>query len=93
MMIRLWTLVIALVFFAGPVAGGSVEDFYKGKTIRIVVGFGPGGATDTISRLLQRVLSKHVPGVIPQSSWKTSQAVAACSRSTLSITPSLKTAR
>jgi tripartite-type tricarboxylate transporter receptor subunit TctC len=62
MMTRLWTLVIALVFFAGPVAGGSVEDFYKGKTIRIVVGFGPGGATDTISRLLQRALSKHVPG-------------------------------
>ena len=62
MMTRLSTLVIAVVFFAGPVSGGSVEDFYKGKTIRIVVGFGPGGATDTISRLLQRALSKHVPG-------------------------------
>jgi tripartite-type tricarboxylate transporter receptor subunit TctC len=62
MMTRFWTLVAALVFFTASVSGGSVEEFYKGKTIRIVVGFGPGGATDTISRLLQRALSKHIPG-------------------------------
>jgi len=59
---RLWTLVVGLVFLAAPVSGGSVEDFYKGKTIRIVVGYGPGGATDTNARLLQKALSKHIPG-------------------------------
>ena len=36
--------------------------FYKGKTIRIVVGYSPGGGFDTFSRLLGRYLSAHVPG-------------------------------
>jgi tripartite-type tricarboxylate transporter receptor subunit TctC len=40
----------------------AVAAFYSGKTVRIVVGYGPGGATDTISRMLQKVLSKHIPG-------------------------------
>lgn len=59
---NMWVLGAALLFFVAPTSGASVEDFYKGKTVRIVIGFGPGGATDTISRLLQRVLSKHIPG-------------------------------
>lgn len=58
----LWVFLAALVIFAAPVWGASVEDFYKGKTVRIVVGYGPGGATDTNARLVQRVLSKHIPG-------------------------------
>ena len=36
--------------------------FYEGKTIRIVVGYSPGGGFDTFSRLLGRFLSKNVPG-------------------------------
>lgn len=59
---KLWLLAVGFVFFAAPASAASVEDFYKGKTIRIVVGFEPGGATDTISRLVQRVLPKHIPG-------------------------------
>ena len=52
----------ALAFLVGPAYGASVEDFYKGKTVRIVVGYGPGGATDTNARLVANVLSKHIPG-------------------------------
>jgi len=59
---KLWVLVLALAYFATPALGASVEDFYRGKTIRIVVGFAPGGATDTNARLLQPVLSKYIPG-------------------------------
>jgi tripartite-type tricarboxylate transporter receptor subunit TctC len=62
MVTRLWMLVVGIVFLAAPVSAASVEDFYKGKTIRIVVGYGPGGATDTNARLLQKVLPKHIPG-------------------------------
>lgn len=58
----LWVFLAALVIFAAPVWGASVEDFYRGKTIRIVVGYGPGGATDTNARLLQKALSKYIPG-------------------------------
>lgn len=59
---ELWLLALSFAFLAAPASVASVEEFYKGKTVRIVVGFGPGGGTDTISRLVQRVLPKHIPG-------------------------------
>ena len=40
----------------------SVADFYKGKTIQIVVGFGAGGGYDLYARALGRHLGKHMPG-------------------------------
>jgi len=38
------------------------EPFYKGKMVRIVVGYPPGGGFDTFSRLLARHLKRHIPG-------------------------------
>jgi tripartite-type tricarboxylate transporter receptor subunit TctC len=38
------------------------EPFYKGKTIRIVVGFAPGGGYDLYSRTIARHLGKYIPG-------------------------------
>lgn len=38
------------------------ESFYKGKTIRIVVGFSAGGGFDTYARALGRHMGKHIPG-------------------------------
>jgi tripartite-type tricarboxylate transporter receptor subunit TctC len=49
-----------LAFGIGPAF--SQEPFFKGKTIRIIVGFSPGGGYDTYARLVARHLSKHVPG-------------------------------
>lgn len=40
----------------------QAEDFYKGKTITILVGFSPGGGFDLNARLLARHMGKHVPG-------------------------------
>ena len=40
----------------------AVADFYRGKTIRIVVGFSAGGGYDQYSRLIARHLSKYIPG-------------------------------
>jgi len=47
-----------------PAAAGdqAVADFYRGKTVRIVVGFAPGGGTDTTARILGRHLGRHIPG-------------------------------
>jgi tripartite-type tricarboxylate transporter receptor subunit TctC len=36
--------------------------FFKGKTIRIVVGGPPGGGFDTYARMIARVMPKHIPG-------------------------------
>ena len=38
------------------------ESFYKGKTIRLVVGLAPGGGFDTYSRVIGRHIGKHIPG-------------------------------
>src|SRR5688572_1508878 len=40
----------------------AVADFYRGKTLRIIVGFSAGGGYDQYSRLIGRHLSKHIPG-------------------------------
>ena len=41
---------------------GYAEDFYKGKTIRIVVATTPGGGFDAYSRMIARHMGKHIPG-------------------------------
>ena len=38
------------------------QPFYAGKTITITIGFGPGGAYDSYTRLLAPSLTKHIPG-------------------------------
>jgi tripartite-type tricarboxylate transporter receptor subunit TctC len=38
------------------------QDFYKGKTIRFIVGYSPGGSFDLYTRTIARHFSKHVPG-------------------------------
>lgn len=40
----------------------SVEDFYRGKTVTIYVGFGPGGGYDLYARLASEFLGRHIPG-------------------------------
>jgi tripartite-type tricarboxylate transporter receptor subunit TctC len=58
------TLATALALLAAPVAGAQekAETFYKGKTINIMVGFGPGGGYDLYARLLARYMGKYIPG-------------------------------
>lgn len=55
-------------FLALPVAAQST--FYKGKTIRVIIGYGTGGGYDSYARLLTKHLGKHIPGnpnVLPQN--------------------------
>jgi len=47
---------------AKPVNEKAVADFYRGKTIRIIVGFTAGGGYDQYSRVIARHLSTHIPG-------------------------------
>ena len=53
--------VVSLVGAAALPASGQ-EPFYKGKAIRIVVGYAPGGGFDIYSRTIARHMGKHVPG-------------------------------
>jgi tripartite-type tricarboxylate transporter receptor subunit TctC len=38
------------------------DDFFKGRTITVYIGFGPGGTYDLYARLLARHMGKHIPG-------------------------------
>ena len=55
---------LALVTLAGIaiVAPVEAQDFYRGKTITIMVGFSPGGGFDINARVLARHLGRHIPG-------------------------------
>jgi tripartite-type tricarboxylate transporter receptor subunit TctC len=53
----------ALALSAGLVASAHAQpDFYKGKTVTIVVGFTPGGGYDINARALARHIGRHIPG-------------------------------
>lgn len=47
---------------AAKVETKALEDFYKGKTIRLIVGAGVGGGYDTYSRLIARHIGRYIPG-------------------------------
>ncbi len=40
----------------------AVADFYKGKTVTLIVSGSPGGGYDTLARLVSKFLGKHLPG-------------------------------
>jgi len=55
-------LSVASLSIAGATAVADVADFYRGKNLRILVGYGPGAGYDVYARLLGRHLTKHLPG-------------------------------
>jgi tripartite-type tricarboxylate transporter receptor subunit TctC len=59
MKITTFLLLALCVAPAGPV---FAQDFYAGKTIRIIVGGSAGGGFDTYSRVIARHMGKHIPG-------------------------------
>lgn len=61
----LFLTVAAGVWFVFGLAGTYLfaqEPFYKGKTVRIIVGVSAGGGYDTYSRTIARHMGKHIPG-------------------------------
>lgn len=43
-------------------AADAIADFYRGKTMRIIVGFGAGDGFDIYARLLAQFMGTHIPG-------------------------------
>jgi tripartite-type tricarboxylate transporter receptor subunit TctC len=54
--------VLALAALAAPAGAESVEEFYKGRVVNLVVGQTPGGGYDLTARVVARYLGKHIPG-------------------------------
>lgn len=47
---------------AGAAQAQSAADFYKGKTVQFMVGYGPSGGFDAYTRAAARFMGKHIPG-------------------------------
>ena len=62
---RVFFYPIAILFLAAnlaPSAASAQDAFYKGKTVRIIVGASAGGGYDTYARTIARHIGKHVAG-------------------------------
>ena len=55
-------LAAALTEMRGTRAADEAADFYRGKTISVIVGFGAGGGYDLYARLLAHYVGNHIPG-------------------------------
>src|SRR5437867_13231279 len=61
---------LLLALLVQPALTAGVEDFYKGKTISLVIGYSVGGGYDLYARLLARHMAKYIPGrpsIVPQN--------------------------
>ena len=61
--------VLVLASGLGSAAAQSPAEFYKGRSIALLVGFGPGGEDDLWARLIARHIGDHIPGnpiMVPQ---------------------------
>jgi tripartite-type tricarboxylate transporter receptor subunit TctC len=65
-MMRLGSLVLlgalASPLALSPASAQTVEQFYKDKTITLLVGSGSGGSYEIYARALARHMSRHIPG-------------------------------
>lgn len=63
----------AVLLGAGTMAATQVQaadNFFAGKTVRMIIGFGPGGGYDRWARAIARHIGDHLPGkpnVVPQN--------------------------
>jgi tripartite-type tricarboxylate transporter receptor subunit TctC len=54
--------IVAPLCMTEPAASQSFEEFYRGKTIRLIVGYSAGGGHDANARLLARFIGQYIPG-------------------------------
>ena len=63
---RFWFMVVLIGIWLAFSSSGpplfAQDDFYKGKTVRIIVGAAAGGGFDTYSRTIGRHMTKYIPG-------------------------------
>jgi len=62
--------VLSLAAISSAHAQSSVADFYRGKTIDLIIGYSPGGTYDLYARLVGRFLGDYIPGkprVVPRN--------------------------
>ncbi len=62
LMLRVMPFLLLALVFGAVSAAPAADDFYKGKTITLVVANAAGGGYDLYARLLARHMGRHIPG-------------------------------
>jgi tripartite-type tricarboxylate transporter receptor subunit TctC len=63
-------LLLALASASSTSAENAVEDFYRGRQINLIIGYGPGGGYDLTARALAHHMGRYLPGnptIVPQN--------------------------
>ncbi len=53
---------LSAAMMAASLSPVRADDFYRGKTVEVLVGFSPGGGYDAYGRALASVIGKYIPG-------------------------------
>jgi tripartite-type tricarboxylate transporter receptor subunit TctC len=64
------TVLVAPLTLSRLAAANEIEDFYRGRTLTVLISYTVGGGYDLYGRLLARYIGKHIPGnpsVIPEN--------------------------
>ena len=62
MLARLTAMMLALMSASAPARADAISDFYRGRTVNLVIGYPPGGGYDLYARTLARHIGRHIPG-------------------------------
>ena len=52
----------AMALTATQAKADPVADFYRGKQLTMVIGYGPGGGYDIYGRIMAKYIGRHIPG-------------------------------
>lgn len=58
----LLAIAVAQLAFIANAKADPVADFYRGKTVRVIIGYGAGGNYDLYGRIVTEFLGRHIPG-------------------------------
>jgi len=61
-MLKIVAVLVALMLTTAGARADAVADFYKGRQVSLIVGYGTGGGYDVYGRLFARHFGRHIPG-------------------------------
>jgi tripartite-type tricarboxylate transporter receptor subunit TctC len=62
MLARCAAVLLVSLALTSQLRADAIADFYKGRTVTLIVGYGPGGGYDLFARLMARHLGRYIPG-------------------------------
>ena len=62
LVLTVMTLAVLAIARIDAARADPIADFYRGKTVRMIIGYGVGGGYDLYARITAEFLGRHIPG-------------------------------